>query len=157
METIRWGRCFKALFGIQFEPAIFLNLRSLMTLWTSSGLVRFASRGQEVRFQRHVNPLNNCREQSIGHLLKLRLRFSEIMSDRISPGLPKGFEVGTVSIFVHHLQQLVFGMMDSSFARHWSFLQLPSPRLTDLCRRLNSVLRAGFNRLRSGCCRYITY
>jgi len=38
------------------------------------GLLGFAGRGHEVRPQRHVNHLNNCRDRRIGHRLKLSLQ-----------------------------------------------------------------------------------
>ena len=38
------------------------------------GQLAFAGRGQEVRFQRHVNHLNNCRNRRNCHKLKLSLQ-----------------------------------------------------------------------------------
>ena len=38
------------------------------------GYLGFAGRGQEVRPQRHVNHLNNCRDRRIDHRLKLSLQ-----------------------------------------------------------------------------------
>jgi len=38
------------------------------------GLLGFAVTGHEVRSQRHVNNLNNCRDRRIGHRLKLSLQ-----------------------------------------------------------------------------------
>ena len=42
-DSARWGRSFKALFGIPFGPDALLTLRLLMASWTSSGLVNVGS------------------------------------------------------------------------------------------------------------------
>ena len=75
-ETARLGRCFSALFGKPFGPGALLNLRPLKASLTSSGLVNCGSLAGliEVRTERHVNRLNNCRDRRIGHRLKLSLQ-----------------------------------------------------------------------------------
>jgi hypothetical protein len=47
-------------------PDGFLNLLRV-------GKLGFGGRGHEIRPQRHVSHLNNCRDRKIGHPLKLRL------------------------------------------------------------------------------------
>jgi hypothetical protein len=66
-------------------PDGFLNL-------IRGGYLGFAGRGQEVRPQRHVNHLNNCRDRRIGHRLKVSpdcrqgLRLSQSLRDRFPLG-----------------------------------------------------------------------
>jgi len=128
-DTVNWGRCFNALFKIQFCSGALLNYRSQMASWNASELVSLDSLA---RAYRHSHISINSRNEGIVISWHWDTRpsardagFSEY-ERVIPPWVARGGDgVGTLkNLFGHSPQSSVFRIKEFNIALHLSLLHI---------------------------------
>ena len=153
-DAVHCGRCFRALFGIQFGSGALPTLRPRMASWTAAGLVNLGSLAGAKEYARSAWSTISITAGSdrsftgwngASRLSTRNLAFSEF--DRAIPtGVTRGGEgVGTLIIHlgIFHSDWST-GSRLSTLPLHWSFRYSSRWWVTDRWRQLISTFRAGF-------------